>query len=35
MGYAIKKCKDTFGNRATGKQISDEVKRVLEEYNAK
>lgn len=35
MGYAIKKCKDAFGNRATGKQISDEVKRVLEEYNAK
>ena len=35
MGYAIKKCKEAFGNRATGKQISDEVKKVLEEFNAK
>ena len=35
MGYAVKKCKETFGNRATGKQISDEVKKVLEEYNVK
>ena len=35
MGYAIKKCKEAFGNRAMGKQISDEVKRVLGEYNEK
>lgn len=33
MGYAIKKCKEEFGNRANGKQISDEVKRVLDSYN--
>lgn len=35
MGYAIKKCKEKFGNRANGKQISDEVKKVLEEINKK
>lgn len=38
MGYAIKKCKEAFGNRANGKQISDEVKRILEDnvgYNVK
>lgn len=29
MGYAIKKCKEEFGNRATGKQISDAVKNYL------
>ena len=33
MGYAVKKCKEEFGSRATGKQISDEVKKVLEELN--
>lgn len=35
MGYAIKKCKEAFGNRADGKQISDVVKRILEERNVK
>jgi uncharacterized protein YqeY len=35
MGYAIKKCKEAFGNRANGKQISDVVKQFLEEVNEK
>ena len=33
MGFAIKKCKEIIGNRATGKQISDEVKKQLENMN--
>ena len=33
MGYAIEKCKEEIGNRATSKQISATVKRVLEETN--
>lgn len=30
MGFAIKKCKDVIGSRASGKQISDKVKEFLE-----
>ena len=33
MGFAIKKCKDKFGNRTTGKQLSDMVKRLITEIN--
>lgn len=31
LGYAIKKVKEKFGNRASGKRISDMVKKVLGE----
>lgn len=33
MGFAIKKCKDKFGNRTTGKELSDMVKQILTEIN--
>lgn len=31
LGYAIKKCKEQFGNRVSGKQLSDKVKEVIAE----
>ena len=33
MGYIINKCKDAFGNRVTGKQLSDMVKKLFNEIN--